>query len=704
MASLNNLRIGTKITAGYVAVLLLTAIVSGITITQSTYVNAQVAHITGPETDELLVLKEIDAQVSPTRLAIKQYITYQRPNDLQGARGAAGVLQDVLNDADGKVSDPARRALLAKIQSDFKDYMAAFDEIAGIIDTRQKTLRGVMDTQGALVDEKLEALNDLLVQDGNVQALDASGVAMWTLNEMRMSVFRYLLEGDEERAQEVTDFYQKGLQAFATLEPLLKDAGALSANRRQLAADARAAFQAYAGAFEPLRADYVRQSQLVTTKVDALGADMLDNANALDDPIGDEFKAAGAAISLLARQTITLVVVITLAAVLVGAALAVLITRNITGPLSNLVEAANLIAQGDLAGIGAQRVHGPATQRRDEIGEMGRAFGSMVDNYIQPLADKARCMANGDLTVDVKPHSERDELGTAFGQMVVGLRRIAARLREATSNITTATSQISAATSQHTATASEQAAAVAETTSSVEEVRQTAEQSAERAQAVSDMAASSLALADQGIQAIRKTEDGMLGLKEQVRTIAETILALSEQTQQIGEIIATVNDIADQSNLLALNAAMEAARAGDAGRGFAVVASEVRNLADQSRQATGQVRGILGDIQKAANTAVMVTEQGTKQAEGSVELTRTTAESMRAIREHTQRVNQAAQQIAASARQQLAGMDQISRAVENINVGASQSQAGMRQVEQAAHSLNDLAGQLAQAVQQYRVA
>ncbi len=699
MASLNNLRIGTKITAGYVAVLLLTAIVSGITITQFTHVNAQVAHITGPETDELLVLKELEHQISPAQLAINQYITYQRSEDLQGVRNALGVLEGVMNDADTKVSDPGRRALLNAIQSDLKDYTAAFDEIVGIIDARHKTLQDVMDPQGALVDEKIEALNDLLVQSNNIQSLDASGIVMETLNEMRTSMFRYLLMGDEHYAQQFTGFYQEGSQAFARLEPLLKDD-----TSRRLAADAKTAFQTYANAFQPIKADYVRQSQLVSTKLGALEADMLENTDKLDDPISVQFQAEGAAISLLAGQTITLVIVVTLAAILVGAALAVLITRNITGPLSNLVKAANLIAQGDLAGIGAQRVHGPATQRRDEIGEMGRAFGSMVDNYIQPLADNARCMASGDLTVDVKPHSERDELGTAFGQMVAGLRRITARLREATSNITTATSQISAATSQHTATASEQAAAVAETTSSVEEVRQTAEQSAERAQAVSDMAASSLALADQGIQAIRKTEDGMLGLKEQVRTIAETILALSEQTQQIGEIIATVNDIADQSNLLALNAAMEAARAGDAGRGFAVVASEVRNLADQSRQATGQVRGILGDIQKAANTAVMVTEQGTKQAEGSVELTRTTAETVRAIREHTQRVNQAAQQIAASARQQLAGMDQISRAVENINVGAAQSQSGMRQVEQAAHSLNDLAGQLAQAVQQYRVA
>lgn len=220
---------------------------------------------------------------------------------------------------------------------------------------------------------------------------------------------------------------------------------------------------------------------------------------------------------------------------------------------------------------------------------------------------------------------------------------------------------------------------------------------------VSEMAGNSLTLADGGLLAVKNAEDGMLSLKDQVRQIAETILALSEQTQQIGEIIATVNDIADQSNLLALNAAMEAARAGEAGKSFAVVAGEVRNLAEQSRQATRQVSGILGDIQKAANTAVMVTEQGTRRAEHGLSLAQTTAGAIRTMREQIQQVTQAAQQIAASARQQLAGMDQITHAMSDINQGAKQSQTGMRQVEQAVLDLDKLAGQLSLVVQHYKL-
>src|SRR5207253_3648111 len=109
--------------------------------------------------------------------------------------------------------------------------------------------------------------------------------------------------------------------------------------------------------------------------------------------------------------------------------------------------------------------------------------------------------------------------------------------------------------------------------------------------------------------------DGVADIRQKVQFIAETILALSEQSQQIGEIIASVGDLADQSNLLALNAAIEANRAGEHGKGFSVVAQEIRSQAEQSKAATAQVRAILSDIQRATNAAVMATEQGTKGAD-----------------------------------------------------------------------------------------
>jgi len=367
----------------------------------------------------------------------------------------------------------------------------------------------------------------------------------------------------------------------------------------------------------------------------------------------------------------------------------------VTGPLHIAAEYIKRISVGDLPPKISASYNG-------EFSEIINNLNHMLD-LLNEMAQAVNKVAKGDLTTKVTPRSEKDAVGNAFAQMLANLRQLTRQMQEATDNISKANSNISSATAEQAATVTEQAASVSETTSTVEEVRQTAEQSVERAQLVSEMASNTLKLAENGLDAVKRTEDGMLGLKDQVRQIAETILSLSEQTLQIGEIIATVNDIADQSNLLALNAAMEAARAGEAGRGFAVVAGEVRNLAEQSRQATAQVGSILSEIQKAANTAVMVTEKGTKSAERSVELAHSTGDAIRVIREHTKQAVAASEQIAASARQQLAGMDQITRAMGNINQGATQTEKGMQQVDQSAQNLNNLAKQLTSIVQQYKI-
>jgi len=177
----------------------------------------------------------------------------------------------------------------------------------------------------------------------------------------------------------------------------------------------------------------------------------------------------------------------------------------------------------------------------------------------------------------------------------------------------------------------------------------------------------------------------------------------SEQTQAISEIIATVNDLADQSNLLAVNAAIEAAKAGEHGKGFAVVAQEVRNLAEQSKQATAQVRTILTDIQKATGAAVMATEQGTKAVDAGVKQSTEAGESIRSLSRSIAEAAQAATQIAASSQQQLAGIDQVGSAMENIKQASAQNVTGTKEAETAAHNLYELGQKLKRLVEQYKV-
>lgn len=292
-------------------------------------------------------------------------------------------------------------------------------------------------------------------------------------------------------------------------------------------------------------------------------------------------------------------------------------------------------------------------------------------------------------------------LGLAFGALLT--RSITRQLREAINQLSSSSSEILATTTQVASGAAETASAVSETTATVEEVKQAAGVSSQKAKYVSESAQKVAQVSQAGRKSVEDTIAGMQRIQEQMESVAESIVRLSEQGQAIGEIIAAVNDLSEQSNLLAVNAAIEAARAGEQGKGFAVVAQEIKSLAEQSKQATAQVRTILGDIQKATGAAVMATEQGAKAVEAGLKQSGEAGESIRLLAESVSEAAQAAMQIAASSQQQMVGMDQVALAMENIKQASLQNVAGTRQAETAAHSLHELGQKLKGLAEQYKV-
>ena len=224
---------------------------------------------------------------------------------------------------------------------------------------------------------------------------------------------------------------------------------------------------------------------------------------------------------------------------------------------------------------------------------------------------------------------------------------------------------------------------LAETTATVEEVKQTVYLSSEKTKNVSNSAKESLEISQLGSKATEDTLQGMNVINSQMQAIAESIIALSEQSQNISELIESVDDIAEQSNILAVNASIEAAKAGEQGKGFSIVAQEIRNLSEQSKQGTKQVRNILKDIQKAANTAVMTTEKGIKLVDIGMKQASGAGDAIHKLMENIAIASQAAIQIEASSQQQLVGMDQVAIAMEGINQASIQNVDSMKQLEEA---------------------
>jgi methyl-accepting chemotaxis protein len=375
---------------------------------------------------------------------------------------------------------------------------------------------------------------------------------------------------------------------------------------------------------------------------------------------------------------------------------AVILTRTISRPLTGITRVAEQIGSGDLT-------ISPTTEpRRDEVGVLAQTFAHMIQ-WLRDMAGVAERIAAGDLRGEVKPQSEKDMLGKSFLRMVGNLRRITADISEAVNLLGSSASEILAATTQVASGTAETATSINETTTTVEEVRQAAQLSSQKAQSVSDNAQRVAQISQSGQKAVEDTSAGMDRIREQMETIAQTVVRLSEQSQSIGGIIASVTDLADQSNLLAVNAAIEAAKAGEQGKGFAVVAQEIKSLAEQSKQATAQVRGILSDVQKATSNAVMATEQGSKAVEAGVKQAAQAGEAIRMLAETSVEAVETGTQIVASSQQQVVGMDQIGVAMENINQAGTQNAASMKQMEVAAQNLHELGEKLKELVAQFKV-
>ncbi len=397
-----------------------------------------------------------------------------------------------------------------------------------------------------------------------------------------------------------------------------------------------------------------------------------------------------------ARNTTLTIVFGTLAAFIVLALVGFVLTRNIANPLKEISATAERIAAGDLS------VTISMGNREDEVGILAQTFARMADS-LKGMAGVAGKIAAGDLRVKVQPQSDKDVLGNAFASMVENLQRLTSDIREGVNILGSSANEIVASTSQLASSASESAAAVSETTTTVEEVRQTAQVASQKAKLVADSAQKAAQISQGGRKSTEDVAAGMNRIRQQMEAIAASMVRLSEQSQAIGQIIATVEDLATQSNLLAVNAAIEAAKAGEHGKGFGVVAQEVKSLAEQSRQATNQVRTILGDIQKATGAAVMATEEGGKAVEAGTRQTEVAGGSIQALAGSVNEAAQAATQIAASSQQQLVGVDQVAGAMESIKQASAQNVASAKQLETAARNLNDLGQQLKQMVERYKV-
>ncbi|HVN55566.1 MAG TPA: methyl-accepting chemotaxis protein [Anaerolineaceae bacterium] len=441
------------------------------------------------------------------------------------------------------------------------------------------------------------------------------------------------------------------------------------------------------------------------------------------------------------NRLVTTSIAFGLVVILIVSLLAILITRSIVQPIRQMAHSADLLGEGKIR----QQIE---FERKDEVGVLANSFRRIIA-YQTEMAEAARKIAAGDLSVTVKPQSNEDELGLSFAKMLARLRETVGQIAEnarslsaastqmatsaaeagsATNQIAATIQQVARGAAQQTDASTRTAAAVEQMSRAIDGVARGAQEQASAvgnasqltnqlsqavhhmAQAAQDGAEGGNAAAQaskEGVKIVENTILAMQGIKTKVGLSAQKVEEMGQRSGQIGLIVETIDDIAGQTNLLALNAAIEAARAGEHGKGFAVVADEVRKLAERSSAATKEISALIVGIQKTVEEAVAAMKAGAQEVENGVAAANQAGAALNKIQATAEQVYQgssgsiAIANKAIQAAEELVGaMDSVSAVVEENTAATEEMSANSGEVTQAIDNIASVSEESSAAVEE----
>jgi methyl-accepting chemotaxis protein len=341
----------------------------------------------------------------------------------------------------------------------------------------------------------------------------------------------------------------------------------------------------------------------------------------------------------------------------------------------------------------------------DELGTMAASLNAMLDNTlallqtreerdemqtsIMRLLDEVSDVAEGDLTQEAEVSADMTgAIADAFNYMIQQLRDIISNVQESTLVVSSSAGEVQTTAEQLAQGSETQATQITEASNAISEMSVSIQQVSENATRSASVAEQALDNARRGNEAVQDTTEGMNRIRERVQETSKRIKRLGERSQEIGEIVQLIDDIADRTSILALNASIQAAMAGEAGRGFAVVAEEVERLAERSTEATKQIAALVRSIQSETNEAVAAMESATQEVVSGSTLASEAGQALEEIEEVSNQLAELIQSISLSAKQQARGSEELASSMSSIAGVTQQTAVGTKQ---AAVSINELA-------------
>ena len=538
--------------------------------------------------------------------------------------------------------------------------LAGFVAIAGLV-----TLAGVM---GIINVGKVGAQGDIILNEKVPQA-DAAMEAMIALISGRDVMGEYLLAEDindlaaieAEFEQTIKDFdnYADELQSIGSdeVKALTAQADTLHAKFEEAAREMMTHHQLALAQETITLSDEAKLAREYMEKVDEYSNEADLKMDQVEESAARDMAAAMAVSDATQSSSRTILLVILGVGVGVAIAIGFFLAQSISNPVLKVVKVAQAIARGDLSSEELK------IKSKDEIGQ----------------------------------------LGDALNEMSVNLNDMVSQVASAASQIASSTQQLSATSEEMAAGAEEQTSQTSQVATSVEEMSATVQEVAKNAKNASDSSGEAGKTAEEGGEIVGQTVGEMQKIAKSVSDLQVVIQGLNKNSEKIGDIVGVIDDVADQTNLLALNAAIEAARAGEQGRGFAVVADEVRKLAERTTSSTKEIADMVKSIQGDTSQAVSSMEEAGKEVKEGVGVAGKAGDALKKIVEMSQGVNQIVQQIATAAEQQAAASEEISSNVESIASVSKQSASGAQQTSSAAQELSSLTDNLQSLVNQFKL-
>ena len=493
-----------------------------------------------------------------------------------------------------------------------------------------------------------------------------------------------------------------------------------------------------------------KEEALVLMRGDALVTAKAVEANieAMITMKAEQAKATSDSNTATANNATTTMIIIVVGAALLGIGFGIIISNSIANPLSFLTKLARSVSVGDLVRDVSDTEKDKVRLRKDEIGDISKAFDALI-NYMQAMGAAAASISNNDLSVIVAPKSTKDELGNAFARMITSLQKVIGQLTDSANAVASASGQLARASEQSgratnqisttiqqvakgtadqtvgvTRTASsveqmsramdgvatgaqEQATAVTKASQVASRISTAIEQVTSNAQAVTRDSAEAARYSRDGAKTVKETIIGMETIRTKVGLSAYKVEEMGTRSEEIGAIVETIEDIASQTNLLALNAAIEAARAGEQGKGFAVVADEVRKLAERSSLATKEIASLIKGIQKTVSEAVSAMKESASEVESGVaransagEVLNNILEAAESVYKQAEEAGTAATRVSQAAGELVSAVDSVSAVIEENTAATEEMAANSTELTQAIENIASVSEENSAAVEE----